>query len=110
MKIEHFVFVESMSNLPGSLRKFPEAFGLTTSNSLYPNNFNIEENLNYLGPFPDVWYYGADEMSKGKRSYVPTVRVVIKMNGDTMAEFYERTIARIEQIARAGYKVHVQWE
>ena len=32
------------------------------------------------------------------------------MAGDTLAERYERTMARIEQIARAGYLVMVQWE
>ena len=30
--------------------------------------------------------------------------------GDTLAERYERTMARIEEIARAGYQVEVQWE
>jgi len=32
------------------------------------------------------------------------------MNEDTLAERYERTISRIEQITRAGYLVKVQWE
>jgi len=39
-----------------------------------------------------------------------TFRNVITMNWDTLAERYERTMARIEQIARAVYKVEVQWE
>jgi G:T-mismatch repair DNA endonuclease (very short patch repair protein) len=30
--------------------------------------------------------------------------------GDTLAERYERTMSRIEQIAGAGYRVEVQWE
>ena len=30
------------------------------------------------------------------------------MNGDTIAERYERTILRLEQITRAGYLVKVQ--
>ena len=37
-------------------------------------------------------------------------RGVTNMVGDTLAERYERTMARIEQIARAGYLVEVQWE
>jgi len=32
------------------------------------------------------------------------------MRGDTLAERYERTMARIEQITRAGYQVVVQLE
>ena len=37
-------------------------------------------------------------------------RDVTTMVGDTLADRYERTMARIEQIARAGYQVEVQWE
>ena len=37
-------------------------------------------------------------------------RDVTTMVGDTLAERYERTMSRIEQIARAGYLVEVQWE
>jgi len=32
------------------------------------------------------------------------------MNEDTLAERYERTMSRIEQITRVGYQVNVQWE
>ena len=37
-------------------------------------------------------------------------RDVTTVVGDTLAERYERTMARIEQIARAGYLLEVQWE
>jgi hypothetical protein len=32
------------------------------------------------------------------------------LGGDTLAERYEQTMARIEQIKRAGYRVITQWE
>jgi len=32
------------------------------------------------------------------------------MGGDTLAERYERTMARIEQITQAGYQVKIQWD
>jgi len=32
------------------------------------------------------------------------------MSGDTLAEGYEITIVRIEQITREGYQVEVEWE
>jgi len=32
-----------------------------------PSLFNNEENLDYFGPFPNVSFYGADEMSEGER-------------------------------------------
>jgi G:T-mismatch repair DNA endonuclease (very short patch repair protein) len=37
-------------------------------------------------------------------------RDVKTMHGDTLAERYERTMVRIEQITRAGYQVEVIWE
>ena len=67
MKIEHLVFLDSVSFLPFPLRMLPEAFGLTASKSWSPHYFNTEENLDYIGPFPDVPYYGADEMREGDR-------------------------------------------
>jgi hypothetical protein len=36
MKMEHLVFLDSVSFLPCPLRKLPEAFGLTASKSWYP--------------------------------------------------------------------------
>ena len=37
-------------------------------------------------------------------------RDVRNMGGDTLAERYERTISRLEQITQAGYQVKIQWE
>jgi len=56
MKMEHLVFLDSVSFLLCSLRKLPEAFGLTASKSWYPHYFNTEENLECVGPIPDVSY------------------------------------------------------
>jgi len=57
IKMEHLVFLDSVSFLPCSLRNLPEAFVLATSKSWYPHYFNIEENLDYVGPIPDASYY-----------------------------------------------------
>jgi len=67
MKTEHLVFLESVSFLPCALRKLPEAFGLSASKSWYPHYFNTQENLNYIGPIPDMAYYGVDEMREEER-------------------------------------------
>ena len=32
------------------------------------------------------------------------------MGGDSLAERYERTMSRLEQITQAGYHVKIQWE
>ena len=49
------------------LRKLPEAFGLSVTKSWYPHYFNTKTNLDCVGPFPDVTYFGADEMSLSQR-------------------------------------------
>jgi len=67
MKMEDRVFLNSVSFFPCQLRKLPEAFGLTVSKSWYPHNFNTEENLDYVGPIPDVSYYGTNDMSEAER-------------------------------------------
>jgi hypothetical protein len=61
MKIEH-MFIDSVSYFPMPLRKLPKAFGLSVTKSWYPHYFNTNTNLNYVGPIPDVSYYGVDEM------------------------------------------------
>ena len=66
IKIEH-MFIDSVSYLPMPLRKLPEAFGLSVTKSWYPHYFNTNTNLNYVGPIPDVSYYGVDEMSISER-------------------------------------------
>jgi hypothetical protein len=43
-----------------------EAFELL-SKSWFPHYYNTKENLNYVGPIPDIQYFGADEMSEGER-------------------------------------------
>ena len=67
MKMEHLFFLDSVSFLPCPLRKLPETFGLTISKSWYPHYFNTEENLDYIGPIPDVSYDGANEMGEKER-------------------------------------------
>jgi len=67
MKMEHLVFLESVSFLPCSLRKLPEAFDMSASESWYPHSFNTRENQNYVGPIQDMEYYGVDEMREEER-------------------------------------------
>jgi len=59
--------LDSVFFLPCAERKLPEAFDLEDTKSWNPHYFNTEENLDYLGPIPDISYYGVDEMSGGER-------------------------------------------
>jgi len=68
MTMEHLTFIDSISFMPRSLLKLPDAFGITVANSWYPHYFNTNENMNYVGEIPDVSYFGADAMSTKERA------------------------------------------
>jgi hypothetical protein len=67
MKIQHIHFLDSLSYLPMPLRKLPDAFGLSVTKSWFPHYYNTKANLDYVGPIPDIKYFGADDMSAGER-------------------------------------------
>ena len=67
MKMEYLNFLDSVSFLPCSFRKLPEAYGLSFSKSWYSDYFNTEGNLNYICPVHDVPCYGVNEMSEEER-------------------------------------------
>jgi len=56
-----------VSFLPCALRILPVAFGLSGSKSWYPHYFNSLGNLNYMGPIPDISYYGVDVTRQDER-------------------------------------------
>jgi hypothetical protein len=62
MRMQQLHFLDSVSNLHMPLRKLPEAFGLSTYKSWFPHYYNTKANLDYVGPIPDIKYYGADQM------------------------------------------------
>jgi hypothetical protein len=67
MRMEHLVFLDSISFLSCALRKLPEAFGLSARKSWYPHYFNTSANMHYVGKMPDIRFYGVDAMSDGER-------------------------------------------
>ena len=70
MLMGQLVYLDSISFLPFALRKLSDAFGLTVRKSWYPHYFNTRANLGYVGKFPDVSYYGVDEMSESEKEFL----------------------------------------
>jgi len=50
-----------------TLRKLPEAFGLSVQISWFSHYWNTKANLDYVGHIPDITYFGADEMGERER-------------------------------------------
>lgn len=65
----NMTMLDSLNFLPMKLAALGNAFGLTEAKKGYfPFNFNTEVNQNYVGPYPDPHYYGADYMSTKDRT------------------------------------------
>jgi len=57
--------IDSHNFVASPLSAFPKTFGLNElKKGYFPHYFNTNENQNYIGPIPDVKYYGADTMEK----------------------------------------------
>ncbi|XP_062620655.1 uncharacterized protein LOC134282247 [Saccostrea cucullata] len=64
----NLTFVDSLNFLPMKLAKIPEAFGLQElCKGYFPHLFNTKAHQNYVGPYPELKYYGYDAMSTGER-------------------------------------------
>ena len=70
MKMQHTHFLDSISYLPMPIRELPEAVGLSSKKSWFPHYSNTKANLDYVGPIPDIKYFGADEMGREKGFHV----------------------------------------
>jgi hypothetical protein len=61
-------FLDSLNFLPMKVAKIPDAFGLEELRKGYfPHLFNTRENQTYVGPYPDLHYYGYDYMTTSER-------------------------------------------
>jgi hypothetical protein len=54
LKVENFTWVDSLNYLAMPPRMLSEALILTTDKSWYPHLFNAVDNVNCVGPAPDV--------------------------------------------------------
>ena len=67
MTVEHLHFLDSLNFLPMSLKSMPKSFDLTCKKGYYPHFFNTTKNLDYVGPYSEPVFYGADYMSGDER-------------------------------------------
>ena len=104
MKMKHLVFLDSVSFLPFPFRKLPESFGLTASKSRYPLCFNTKENLEYVGPTPDVTYYVANEMSESERTeflaFYEGQKAQVFDNRRVLETYYQNEVTLLQQACR----------
>jgi len=68
MVVENMHFLDSLNFLHTGLKSMPKSFDLSCKKGYYPHFFNTAENLDYVGPYPEPKYYGADYMSCDERA------------------------------------------
>jgi hypothetical protein len=68
MVVENFHFRDSLNYLPMSLKSMPKSFDLTCRKGYYSHFLNTASNVNYVGPYLDPEFYGADFMSADERA------------------------------------------
>jgi len=57
--------IDSHNFLASPLSAFPKTFGLNElKKGYFPHYFNTNENQNYVGPIPDISFYGTNKMEK----------------------------------------------
>ena len=68
MPVENFYFLDSLNSMPMSLKNMPKAFDLTCKKGYSPHFLKTANNLDYVGPYPEPKYYGAEFMSADDRA------------------------------------------
>ena len=56
--------IDSLKFLPMKLSKFSKVFGLKETKGWFPHLFNVKENWNYIGLYPEKEYYGVTLMNE----------------------------------------------
>ena len=68
MILENLHFLDSLNCLPMSLKSMPKSFDLKCKKGYYPHFFNTSNNLDYVGPYPEPKFHGADYMLGDERA------------------------------------------
>lgn len=55
--LKNTIFHDSMLHLPGSLSNQAKAFNLSTKKGDFPHGFSLRENIDYIGPIPEMKYF-----------------------------------------------------
>lgn len=68
LSVGEIKIIDSFSFLPMALSALPKAFDEPElEKGFFPHLFNIEQNWNYIGEWPDAYYYSPASMNQNKR-------------------------------------------
>jgi hypothetical protein len=114
MRMEHLQFLDTSFYLPMPLCKPAEAFGLSVPKSWYLRYFNTKENLNYIGPIPDKWYFRADEMSETERrdfmTWYDEQKDKVFDKRRKLEQYSQDDVAVLRQACQIFRRVYLNWK
>jgi hypothetical protein len=94
------------------LCKLLQAFGLSATKSLYLHFFDTKENVDYVGPIPDISYYGADVMSDAERSefleWYERKRMKIFNNRRVFEKYCQADVTVLQQACQVSRREYIQ--
>ncbi|CAF0964145.1 unnamed protein product [Brachionus calyciflorus] len=67
IKFRKLKLIDSYSFLSCPLSEFLNTFNLQDMIGYFPHKFNLPENQNYIGDYPDISYYGSEFFSQKKK-------------------------------------------
>ena len=71
IRVKHHLnmdIIDTLNFFPMTLSKLPKTFGLEgVKKGDFPHDFNVSANFGYMGPYPDVQYYGIDTKKASER-------------------------------------------
>jgi hypothetical protein len=92
LNVENVTRFDSLNYLAMHLRKLSETFGVTTEKSQYAHLFNTTESTKYVGPAPDVSYYGLGQMRDSEMAgfllWIDTVAKIEAFDNRLLLERY----------------------
>ncbi|XP_062614172.1 uncharacterized protein LOC134275908 [Saccostrea cucullata] len=102
MEICGLKFIDSYNFLPFTLAKMPSAFGFDElKKGYFPHFFNMEQNQNYVGPYPPAAFYKPDEMSiSGRQAFFEWYEQQTGKVFDFQKEFVEYCISDVDILRR----------
>lgn len=104
MKYQKVVIRDTLFHFTTSLDALPKMFNLqdTFKKGWFPHLFNLPENQNYKGKYPDKKYYAPELMSPKKRSeFNEWYNTVCRKKFDFKKELFEYCLSDVEILTRA---------
>ena len=100
LKKANIRFIDSINFTLQPLSSFPTTFGFEGCKGYFPHLFNTNANQRYKGKFPELYYYGYNEMTKDKKEKLKQWHEEQTHTFRFKSEMFKYCLADVEILAR----------